>query len=436
MARQLAAALDLWPLVQEFISADTWAESQRIVEQHPELLSDRTDTLLGQLADAAHTQGDENAVRILAEHRALLRRCREAGTSRAFAEKMLPPDVLKQAAAQGLTPEQALEIARRPVGSPLPPGGRGARGEGLPIPPEFADDLCAAQEGLACYEQTGALEALNAAVAAWERILNHPDFSRADHRFRLATMNDAGGVFLQRYLLVGLVEDLNRASHCLQEAIALSPPDSADRSIMLANLVIALGACYMRTGQVEYLEEALKICQRALDTTSLDSPHRPLILNNLGHLLFLRYHRTGRLEDLEEAVHVCQNALNASSLESPHRPLILNNIGRGHLLRYNQIGRLEDLEEAVNVCQQALDATSPDSPLRPSVLTNLGEALQALHNCTGHPEYLYEAIRLYQQAVDSTSPNSADFPPRLARLGNGLHNRYTHSGRHEDLGEC
>ena len=71
--------------IQEFIRAESWAESQRILEQHPELLSDQADALLGQLLDAARAQNDEGAERILGEHRTLLRRCREVGIAQAFA---------------------------------------------------------------------------------------------------------------------------------------------------------------------------------------------------------------------------------------------------------------------------------------------------------------------------------------------------------------
>ena len=119
-----------------FIQAETWDESRRILEAHPELLTDEADALLGQLVQAAQAQGDENARRFLEEHRALLRRCREVGVEQAFAEK---------------------------VG-------------GLPLPPAFQADLRRAQEGEARYLQTGDLAALNQAIAAWERILNHPAF--------------------------------------------------------------------------------------------------------------------------------------------------------------------------------------------------------------------------------------------------------------------
>lgn len=82
-AREMVEAMvgdgDLAMHLQAFITAETWAESRRIVEAHPELLTDEADALLGQLIEAACTQGDENGVRLLEEHRTLLRRCREVG---------------------------------------------------------------------------------------------------------------------------------------------------------------------------------------------------------------------------------------------------------------------------------------------------------------------------------------------------------------------
>ncbi|MCS7040812.1 MAG: hypothetical protein NZP34_14490, partial [Caldilineales bacterium] len=85
-------------VLSQFIWARTWDASQHIVEDHPELLSDEADALLVQLLDAAEAQGDEGAAQTLAEHRVLLRRCREVGIPRAFAEKgahggvHLPPE--------------------------------------------------------------------------------------------------------------------------------------------------------------------------------------------------------------------------------------------------------------------------------------------------------------------------------------------------------
>ncbi len=171
----------LMETLQAFIQARTWEESRRLLDQHPELLSDEADALLGRLQDAARARSDEHALRILEQHRVLLRRCREVGAARAFAEQMLPPEVLEQAEAAGLTPEQLLEIAQlaaqippevrellaelgpvsnkreleeklrqRPdlrrkleeaLSSSLPPGRREERGEGQTTSPQLPPDL-------------------------------------------------------------------------------------------------------------------------------------------------------------------------------------------------------------------------------------------------------------------------------------------------------
>jgi hypothetical protein len=87
-ARQaMEEAAPLLQAVQEFVEARTWAESRRVVEGHPELLTSEADGLLGRLVGTARAQGDENGVHVFEEHRALLRRCREVGIERAFAEE-------------------------------------------------------------------------------------------------------------------------------------------------------------------------------------------------------------------------------------------------------------------------------------------------------------------------------------------------------------
>jgi hypothetical protein len=66
-----------------FIQAETWIESQRLLEAHPEFLDTEADTLLEQLAAA---QQDDGLKQLIGQHRALLARCREVGIVAAFAE--------------------------------------------------------------------------------------------------------------------------------------------------------------------------------------------------------------------------------------------------------------------------------------------------------------------------------------------------------------
>jgi hypothetical protein len=85
----LAGASPVLRALQAFIFAETWDASRHVVEAHPELLGDEVDALLGQLIESAQEQGDDDTLRVLEEHRALLRRCRQAGVDAAFAESGL-----------------------------------------------------------------------------------------------------------------------------------------------------------------------------------------------------------------------------------------------------------------------------------------------------------------------------------------------------------
>ncbi|HAJ37425.1 MAG TPA: hypothetical protein DCL15_17280, partial [Chloroflexi bacterium] len=99
-------------LLERFIAAASWDESQRIVEAHPELLSEDADVALGMLVEAANAANDGNSATMFEIHRALLRRCREVGVARAFAERMLPPEGLAEAERLGMTPEEFLAQVR------------------------------------------------------------------------------------------------------------------------------------------------------------------------------------------------------------------------------------------------------------------------------------------------------------------------------------
>jgi hypothetical protein len=384
-----AALRALTRTLKEFIGARIWGESRRILEAHPELLTDEADALLGQWIAAAQAQGDEKARRILEEHRVLLRRCREVGIEQAFAEL-----------------------------------------------PEFQADLRRAREGVARYRQTSDLAALNEAIVAWERILNHPAFSQTDERFRLVAWNDAGVTYLLRYRRAGNIADWYKALALWLQALDAKPLDPPDLLAILNNLGEGLRALYDRTGRLEDLEEAIRVFREAVETTPPGFPNRPMFLNNLGNGLSALYDRTGRLEDLEEAIRVFREAVEATPPGSPDRLMFLNNLGTGLLRRYKRTGRLEDLEEAIRVFREAVEATPPGSPDRLMFLNNLGEGLRALYDRTGRLEDLEEAIRVFREAVEATPPDSPDRPMVLNSLGNGLRDHYKRTGRLEDLEEA
>ena len=374
---------ELLATLRPFITANTWDASQRIVEEHPELLSDEADGLLVRYIQMAEAQGNQKARAVFEEHRALLRRCREIGVEAAFAEKT---------------------------------GGGG----GVSIPAAFREDVRLAKEAEARYQRTSDPADLGEACAAWERIWAHPGFATAEAAFRLAALNDGAGAFLRRYQRLGELGDLERAIGHLEEAVAGTPPGSPDLPGWLNNLGAGLSARYGRTGELADLQRAVRAYQEAVAATPTGSPDLPGWLNNLGTGLSARYGRTGELGDLEGAIRAYEEAVAGMPPGSPNRASILNNLGTGLSDRYGRTGELGDLERAIGHLEEAVAGT-PGSPDLPGYLNNLGTGLSARYGRTGETGDLEGAIRAYEKAVARTPPGSPDLPSRLNNLGNAYY---------------
>lgn len=90
--------------VQEFVQAPNWAEARDVLEDHPKLLEEQGDRVMGAFIEAARELEDEESEATLQEHRDLLRRCREVGPEEAFAERT---DLEREGGEESLV--QALE---------------------------------------------------------------------------------------------------------------------------------------------------------------------------------------------------------------------------------------------------------------------------------------------------------------------------------------
>ena len=227
-AQTTSAAPPLLVRLQEFIQAETWDQSQRIVAQNPDLLTDEADALLTQLCAAAEAQGEEDAARHFTTHRDLLRRCREIGIEAAFAEII------------------------------------GAGQTASSTPAAFRQAWQQAQTAEAHYLQTGDIAFLHEAIAAWESILRHRVFPTADARFRLAVLNDSGGCYLRRYWARGQTSDLNQALAQWRQAVQATPAGSPDLPGYLNNLGNGLRDRYAARGSFADLEEAIAVYRQAV----------------------------------------------------------------------------------------------------------------------------------------------------------------------------
>jgi tetratricopeptide (TPR) repeat protein len=80
------ATPDIEKHVIRFIEAKDWTASREVLEAHPELLGEAAEEHIAGMLGAALTAGRGELVSTIDRHHALLARCREVGTGRAFSE--------------------------------------------------------------------------------------------------------------------------------------------------------------------------------------------------------------------------------------------------------------------------------------------------------------------------------------------------------------
>ena len=231
----------------------------------------------------------------------------------------------------------------------------GTQGSGPGVPHQFREDLSTANEAEGRYVKTGDQEYLDQATAAWQRVLNHPDFPGTDEQFQLAAIDNAGGSFLRRYWSRGQLADLDQTLSLWQRVVHAAPADSPERPGYLNNLGTGLSARYARSGSLQDLEDAIQAFQEAVAATPTDSPNRPGYVNNLGNGLRDRYACTDRPKDLEDAIQAFQDAVAATPAGSPQQPRHLNNLGLGLSARHTRTGSLQDLEDAIQAFRSACE---------------------------------------------------------------------------------
>jgi CHAT domain-containing protein/tetratricopeptide (TPR) repeat protein len=478
----------LWAALEKLFAIKTPEEGIVILQQHPELLSEEADMMLDNLIHHAREQGNDDDAQLFSHLREMLQSFREAIAEAQGNERNDMPEQIDfeglWAALEKLfaikTPEEGIvilqqhpELLSEEADMMLDNLIHHAREQGNDddaqlfsharellqsirqenqdnnIPPQFRADFNQAKTAEARYQLGGGVPTLDEAIAAWERILTHAEFSRVEKTFCLPVLNDSANSYLRRYWAASDFKDLEIAIAAWQQVVALTRehfPNSPDLPKFLNNLGTGLRDRYARTGDVKDLERGIEASQEAVALTRQhfpNSPDLPSRLNNLGTGLSTCYARTGDVKDLERGIDAYQQAVALTREHfpnSPELPFLLNNLGGGLSTRYaRSTGDVKDLERGIDAYQQAVALTRehfPNSPDLPSLFNNLGTGLSTRYARTGDVNDLERGISAFQQAVALTRqhfPNSPELPSQLNNLGNGLRNRYARTGDVKDL---
>jgi CHAT domain-containing protein len=434
---EMLQVLEASPLLQAlwaFITAETWAESKRIVEENSELLTEEADSLLGLLISMWE---DEDAIRILKEHRELLRRCREVGIERAFAEKMrpeIPPllDALQALLAEinNLTRRQDMprrvELCRRAL--------RMVRREENPqlwaaLQGELGNSLWRNPLGDRAENLERAIEAYTAALEV---------YTRADFPVDWAmTQNNLGYAYRNR-IRGDSAENIELAIEAYKRALKVYTRD--DFPVQWAMTQNNLGAAYsdrIRGERAENLERAIKAYIAALEVyTRADFPVQWAgTQNNLGAAYRNRI-RGDSAENIELAIEAYKRALEVYTRDDfpVQWAMTQNNLGIAYSDRIRG-DSAENIELAIEAYKRALKVyTRYDFPVQwATTQNNLGIAYS--DRIRGDSaENIELAIEAYKRALEVRTRD--DFPVDWAMTQNNLGAAYRDAGRFDEAISC
>ncbi len=335
--------------LEELLEASTPKEGLRIIQEHPEFLSDQADSLFDLMIKNADKQENEELAQILRDRWSFVKKIKQAVVDQHGGRFLFHADI-KQAQAAG---ERYLQ------------------GSGIQ-----------------------AIQALDEAIAAWERILQHNDFANADENFRLKVLHDSAISFIRRYQARGDINDLDRALSGWQKAVSLTPENAPDLPSLLSGLGIGLADRYARSGVLSDLEDSIAAYRKAVSLTPENSPNLPGFLNNLGNGLGKCYVQNGKLSDLEDSIAAYRKAVSLTPEKSPCLPSVLNNLGAGFSNRYERIGDFADLETAIIAYEKAakigLDVSIQDSLSSARSWIKQAFTMQSWEGVEKAYEYIYQ----------------------------------------------
>ena len=376
----------LWPTIWAFTQADDSSELQRLVSEHPELLTDAADALLGQMVDDARARNSQEHERRFAERRTLLSRCRQVGIEQAFSSKI-----------RGQSSEKG-------------------------IPPGFEVDMAEARR-LEAQKQWDP-RVIGRLIQVYERILKRLPLGQ--HLVFRATVQRHLGLAYANLPKGDRGKNLAQAIECWKLALHIFTAQATPHEY--ATLQHFLGCAYadLPTGAREAnLMRAIECWELALHFwTPSAAPHEYAIVQyNLG-LAYMNLPTGDRSANLAQAIECYQNALRFWTEEVAPSNYAMTQRDLGNA--YAQLptrDREASLMQAIKCYQEALRFHTPQTVPFEYAMTqhNLGNAYAQLPT-KNRGANLAQAIECYQQALRFHTPQTVPF--EYASIQHNLGNVY------------
>jgi tetratricopeptide (TPR) repeat protein len=478
----LPAEFSLMAMVFAFVDAETWTDSRRIVELHPELLEERTDAVLGRMAAGVEADGGPpEAVEVLRGHQELLRQCRLVGVAAAFEELTRPPerDPMVEAIASFLASPTPRLAQQQLVERPEVVTTRGVEilerlveRTARIVPPEVAETMrarlallqrCVAVGVEAAFaEETGGrahpselADRLTDLLSSGGRedaariLREHPELLRDESGQAMATLRAAALRDDDADALATLdwLDEVRR----LAEARAPQGPDASDAAeIALLPTVHAFVSAdtWSASRRVvddhpELLGDAADRVLARLEREARDEDQRDFAEMLSTHRRLLRrcsevgpqraFAEMGRggddpsAADVERMLRDSLDELTENGAPEQARIQVRAQAALYLFERHQADGARDDLDAAVRCSQEIARVVAPDDELYAHHLHFLGKLLTSRYALTRQLEDVAGAAQAFRQAVDALPPDSLALPAARTDLGHTLCDLHAHT---------
>lgn len=208
------------------------------------------------------------------------------------------------------------------------------------------------------------------------------------------------------------------------------PPFENPQHVRLTLQSVSLISQFEQLGDLEYLERASASPNEAIALTPVDHPDRSVVLQALAEVLMLRFRHCGDVEDTKkatvyriEAVYIVPEELVA---------LMLNFLGIVYVHRFSAFGRSEDLELSLFFKAQAIHYARPDADHLPGFFNEFGLSLGLRFKITRDTKDNDHAVVFQERSLVGTRLHD-EYPKWLMNLGATLRDRFQYLDMTEDI---
>ena len=483
---------DLPELLDRFINADSWAESEAVLEENPSLMLPAADQLLEFLIGTAESSGDKESAHNFRAYAQVLSLCRRRGIREGFAERSVLVQVQLEAERNaratplslfldfaGLDDFEAIpefinghpdlltsavdEVASRIVSLARSSGAnhlrelaefrwsilRRSREVGVSralgelqarvvFGEDLSDDEASLRGLLIQFINTGPLPTLQ------EQIHNHPEL--------LAPETDAlieeFAVWAESRSLPGMAKGARAHARLLRRSRDVGPDLAVielNRSLTLEGLPegeMALGLAFLTSADAGSAEASKAVLR---SNPALLTPAVDVVVQHLLELesvrqsteLFdsLKDHwdlvRSCREVGLDEAFAAQHDASPAQVVSQHARRAIA--ISSGFAAKFERTHESEDLDAVISSMERAAELTKDVSDLHAPLVASLARLLMLRYSRSQQVADLDAAIRRLEHAVDDASLPRPVAGRLSALMGAALRRRYLATGKDSDL---